>query len=176
MSRIKSLCDYISGTQYKLDVFKNNFTEKIVDDMIIFLVCQPNVYTDFYHYSFNCVFHYAKLTGRKKLFILLGDLLDQNIYGNSSYESFEKRFSMYLEAESAERISAVLLLVHQKTVDIELKKKLEEQIIQVFSMKKTYSLGDLKFLLTYSLAGISTPLSSAFKFFNFPESPQNCSL
>jgi len=125
------------------------------------------VHTEIYQFSFNCLHHYALLTQQKSLFKLLGDLLDQNIYGSPSFENFERRLQFYLDSGCSDRICALLFLVHQKVFDCSLKQQIESAIVQTVAEKQHYAVDDFRFMLTYSFSGITKPLSSAFTRFNF---------
>lgn len=134
---------------------------------MLFLICQPNVHTEIYQFSFNCLHHFALLTQQKPLFRLLGDLLDQHIFGSPSLECFERRLQLYLESGCSDRICALLFLVHQKVFDCSLKQQIEAAICQTLAEKQRYSADSFRFMLAYSSSGITKPLSSAFTHFNF---------
>lgn len=141
----------------------------MTDNLILYLIFQPNVCSEEYSFTFKCLDEFAKERGPKELFTLLGDLLDRNLYGRESCSCFEQRLEYYLRAENISRIISILILVHQKIHDADLKQKLELAIIEYMKKKQTYSISDFRTLLRYSGMGITHPLSPAFLHFNFPE-------
>jgi hypothetical protein len=144
-------------------------SEKLVDTLMLYLVFQPNVCTDEYSFAFRCMEEVANQKKNTSLFTFLGDLLDRNLYGRSSCSCFEQRIEYYVKADNISRIVSVLMLVHQKIQDIELKKKLELSIIENFKRKESYTVADFRILLRYSSMGITHPLSPAFKNYSFPD-------
>jgi hypothetical protein len=103
-----------------------------------------------------------------KLKFMLGDLLDSYIAGTPSIHIFEKRLALYQGAQSIERQASMLLLIHQKIYDKDLRLLIETKIAELYKQKKTYSLEDFHFLLSFSTdCGTKTSLSEAFVNFDF---------
>ena len=155
--------------EYKIEKFKDHMSEQDIDNMILFLILQPNTTNELYAFSYECLYHYAETTEKNHLFLLLGDLLDANMYGLRGYDSFERRFEYYIKSRNINRICSILLLIHQKIHDRLLKEKVERSIVDLFKEKLTYEIGDFKFLLSYSTVGTTVPLSPSFINFKFQE-------
>lgn len=154
---------------FNLSVFRETCNEKLIDNIILFLVFQPNVTTDEYSFCFEALLEYVLEKNLTDYFVLLGDLLDANIHGTSGIYSFERRVNFYIRSGNISRQLSVLMLMHQKVSDRTLKERIEEQIIDMMEMKQTYSMADFRLLSTYSCMGVSKPLTSAFKHFQFVE-------
>lgn len=153
---------------YDLSLVKKADIEAHLEDAILYLILQPNVGVIDYQFVFNCVEVYTGMTGDKRLCKLLGDLLDPNIYGSRDFHSFERRVSLYVQSGDANRIVAVLLTVHQKLEDTELRLQLEDKMIELFKRKKSYTAGDFKLLSQVSFLGTTRLFSTGFKHFVFP--------
>ena len=82
--------------------------------MVIFLICQPDVNSDIYADCFEALYRHVQTTGKSEYLVLLGDLLDQDIYGAVGYYCFERRLKMYIESRSADRLVSILMLIHQR--------------------------------------------------------------
>lgn len=154
---------------YSLSVFRETWNVKLIDNMILFLIFQPNVTTDEYTFCFEALNEYAMDQNLTDYFVLLGDLLDANIYGTSSVHSFERRINFYIKSGNVSRLISVLMLMHQKASDYQLKERIEDQIVELMERKTSYSASDFKLLVTYSYMGVNKPLAPAFKNFKFAE-------
>lgn len=153
---------------YDLSLVKKKDIEAHLENAILYLILQPNVGVIDYQFIFNCVEAYTGMSGDKRLCKLLGDLLDPNIYGLRDFQSFERRVNLYLQSGDVNRIVAVLLTLHQKLEDSELRVELEDKMIDLFKQKKTYSAGDFKLLSQFSFLGTGRLFSTGFKHFVFP--------
>lgn len=170
MTRAKAIEDYVRPYfKKKFTGFVGSLNETMVDNLIIYLVFQPDVCCEEYTFMFKCLEELAKETSEKGFFTLLGDLLDRNLYGRSSVNCFEQRLNYYVQADNISRIVAILMLVHQKVYDCTLKQSLELAIVEKMSKKERYSIADFRVLLRYSSMGTSQPLTPAFKNFKFQE-------
>lgn len=141
----------------------------MVDNLILYLIFQPNVCSEEYSFLFQCFNDLAKETHKTSYFTLLGDLYDQNLFGRASNFCFEKRLDYYIKAGNTSRIISILILVHQKVSDIKLKLRLEQAIIEHMKQKQRYTAADFQILLRYSSMGVTYPLSPAFVHFAFPQ-------
>lgn len=145
------------------------WNEKLIDNIILYLIFQPNVTADEYAFCFEGLYEYALDKQLNDYFILLGDLLDANIYGTSSVHAFEKRIGFYIKSGCINRLIGILMLMHQKMADKALKKKIELQILEMMGKKTSYTISDFKLMITYSCMGVSQPISTAFKHFQFTD-------
>lgn len=143
--------------------------DKTIDNIILYLIFQPNVTTEEYAFCFDALYEYALEFNLNDYFILLGDLLDANIYGTASAHTFEKRIELYLRSGNLSRQIGILMLMHQKVVDKQLKQQVELQIFDLVAKKTEYTISDFKLMITYSCMGVSQPISTAFKNFQFAE-------
>jgi hypothetical protein len=152
-----------------MSIFRETCDDKLIDNIILFLIFQPNVTTDEYTFCFEALHEYAMEKDLSDYFILLGDLLDANIYGTPSIYTFERRLNFYIRSGDISRQISILMLMHQKVNDKSLKQQIESQIFEMMESKTRYSISDFRLLITYSCMGVSKLLTPAFKHFDFAE-------